>query len=79
MGDWRYSSAILHLGTRREISQFHTPAALPPGKGPRYSLDRRLGRPQSRFGRCGEITPIGNQTRAVLPEVRFHIEWAIYR
>jgi hypothetical protein len=35
-------------------SQLHPPAALPPGKEPRYPLDRRLGGPQSRSGRCGE-------------------------
>jgi hypothetical protein len=38
-----------------EVSgQLHTLANLPPGKEPRYPLDRRLGGPQSRFGRCGE-------------------------
>jgi hypothetical protein len=32
-----------------------TPLPLyPPGKSPLYSLDRRLGGPQSRSGRCGE-------------------------
>jgi hypothetical protein len=36
-------------------SQLHTPAALPlPEILSRYSLDRRLGRPQSRSGHCGE-------------------------
>jgi hypothetical protein len=34
--------------------QFHTPAALHPGKEPRYPLDRRLDVPQSRSGRGGE-------------------------
>jgi hypothetical protein len=29
--------------------QLHAPAALPPEKEPRYSLDRRLGGPHSRF------------------------------
>jgi len=28
--------------------QLHVPAALPPGKEPRYPLDRRLNGPQSR-------------------------------
>jgi hypothetical protein len=38
-----------------EVSgQLHAPAALPPGKSPRYPLDRRLGGPQSRSGRFGE-------------------------
>jgi hypothetical protein len=35
-----------------EVSgQLHAPAALPQEKGPWYSLDRRLGGPQSRSGR----------------------------
>jgi hypothetical protein len=38
-----------------EVSgQLHAPAALPPGKDPCYSLDRRLGGPQSRSGGGGE-------------------------
>jgi hypothetical protein len=32
----------------------HVPVALPPGKKPRYPLERRLGGPQSRSGGCGE-------------------------
>jgi len=34
--------------------QLHDPAALPPGKEPRYSLDRRLGGPQILSERGGE-------------------------
>jgi hypothetical protein len=38
-----------------EVSgQLHAPAALPQGESPRYPLNRRLGGPQSRFGRGGE-------------------------
>jgi hypothetical protein len=38
-----------------EVSgQLHAPAALSQGKGPCYSLDTRLGGPQSRSGRGGE-------------------------
>jgi hypothetical protein len=38
-----------------EISgQLHAPAALPQGKSPRYSLDRRLCGHQSRSGCGGE-------------------------
>jgi hypothetical protein len=38
-----------------EVSgQIHAPAALPPGKSPWYSLDRRLGGPQSRSGHGGD-------------------------
>jgi hypothetical protein len=42
----------------------------PRGKNHRYPLDRRLGGPQSRSGRCEEeknLAPIGNQTPAVQP------------
>jgi hypothetical protein len=38
--------------------QFHAPAVLPPGKRPRYLLDRRLGGPQNRSGKHGEVTVI---------------------
>jgi hypothetical protein len=38
-----------------EVSgQLHIPAALPHGKSPWYPLDRRVGGPQSHFGRGGE-------------------------
>jgi hypothetical protein len=45
--------------------QLHAPAALPPGKSSWYSLYRRLGGPQSRFGRHGEVIildPTGTRT-----------------
>jgi hypothetical protein len=35
--------------------QLHVPAALPPGKNLRYPCYRRLGGPQSRAGRYGEV------------------------
>jgi hypothetical protein len=39
-----------------EVSgQLHAPAALPPGKSPRYPFYRRLGGPQSRSGRYGDV------------------------
>jgi hypothetical protein len=39
-----------------EVSgQLHAPAALPPGKSPRYPFYRRLGGPQSRFELYGEV------------------------
>jgi hypothetical protein len=55
MGEWRYSSTFLDLGTRwrRMVTFTHMPL-YPPGKCPRYPLDRSLGGPQNRFGRCGE-------------------------
>jgi hypothetical protein len=38
-----------------EVSgQLHVPAALLPGKSPRYKLDRGLGEPHSRSGRGDE-------------------------
>jgi hypothetical protein len=38
-----------------EVSgQLHGPATLPLEKEPQVPLDRRLGGPQSQFGRCGE-------------------------
>jgi hypothetical protein len=47
--------------------QFHAPATLPPGKSPRYPFYRRLGGPQSRSGRYGEVNifyPTGTRTPA---------------
>jgi hypothetical protein len=35
--------------------QLHAPAALLPGKSPRYPFYRRLGWPQSQSGRYGEV------------------------
>jgi hypothetical protein len=32
MGEWRYGSAILHLGNTWRCGQLHAPAALPPWK-----------------------------------------------
>jgi hypothetical protein len=47
------------------IGQVHAPVALLHIKEPRYSMDRRLGEPQSRSGRCGEkkSCPVRIQTR----------------
>jgi hypothetical protein len=54
--------------------QLHALSALPPGEtSPRYPLDRRLGGPQSRSGRCrdeGNLTLAGNQTPVVQPVAR---------
>jgi hypothetical protein len=64
MGEWRYSSTILDLGTRR------TGCFTPGENAPRYPLDRRLGGPQSRSGRCGEqkyLVPAGNRSPTVQP------------
>jgi hypothetical protein len=50
MGEWRYSSTILDLGTRwrREVSFTPQPLYLR-GNFPRYPLDGRLGGPQNRI------------------------------
>jgi hypothetical protein len=37
------------------VSELLAPAALIIWKSSRYPLDRRLGVPQSRAGRCGEV------------------------
>jgi hypothetical protein len=49
--------------------QLHAPAALPPGKSPGTHFYRRLGGPQSRSGRYGEVKifyPTGTRTPAPL-------------
>jgi len=51
-GTGRIASSILNLGTWWRCGQVHAPAALPPGKGRRYPLDRRMGGPHCRSG-CG--------------------------
>jgi hypothetical protein len=49
---WRYSSTILHVGTRwRWMVSFTLWPFYFGGKGPRYPLDRRFGGPQNRSGR----------------------------
>jgi hypothetical protein len=55
--------------------QLHAPADLPQRKiaPPRYPLDRRLVKPPSRTGRCGEetnIAPARNRTPAIYPVAR---------
>jgi hypothetical protein len=55
MGEWRYSSTILDLGTGWRWTTSFTPRPLyPQGKGPQWPLNRRLGGPQSWSGRGGE-------------------------
>jgi hypothetical protein len=55
MGEWRYSSTFLDLGTRwRWVVSFTSLPLYPRGYRPRYPLDRRLGGPQSQSGLCGE-------------------------
>jgi hypothetical protein len=64
IGERRYSLTFLHLGTRWGWVVSFTPLPLyPRGKSPRYPLDRKLGGPQSRSGRCGE------EKNLALPEI----------
>jgi hypothetical protein len=71
MGEWKYSSTILDLGTRcRWVFSFTLRLLYPRGSRPRYPLARRLGGPQSRSGRRGEEKNLalpGIETRAVQP------------
>jgi hypothetical protein len=57
--------------------QRHAPAALYPF---RYTLDKRLGGPQSRSGRRGleekSFAPAGDRTPIVQPVVRHYTAWA---
>jgi hypothetical protein len=55
MGERRYSSYSYLTSALDGVSgQRHAPATLyTRGKDPRYTLDRRLGGPQSRSGRRG--------------------------
>jgi hypothetical protein len=81
MGELTYSSIILDLGTRwRWVVTFTPRPHFPRGKIPRYSLDRRLGGPQSRSGRCGgerNLALAGNRTPAVQPVARRCTDWAV--
>jgi hypothetical protein len=55
MGQWLHSSTFSWPQNLLEVSgQLYAPAALPPGKSPRYPLNTRLGAPQSRSGRRGD-------------------------
>jgi hypothetical protein len=49
--------------------QLDTPTALPLEKSPQYPLDRRLGEPQSRFGRGVEEKRIFASARKRTPVV----------
>jgi hypothetical protein len=63
--------------------QLHAPATLPPGKNPRYLFYRRLGGPQSRSGRYGEVNifdPPGLElppSLIVQPVASRSTDWAI--
>jgi hypothetical protein len=67
MGSGCADPRFLDLGTRwRWVISFTPLPRYPRGKSPRYTLDRGMGGPQSRYGCCGEKSCIaGNRTRAV--------------
>jgi hypothetical protein len=62
------------ISTLDGSGQLHAPAALPTGeRAPLYTLDRRLGGPQSRSGRRGEeknLSSAGIRIPAVQPVAR---------
>jgi hypothetical protein len=54
MGEWRYGSTILNLGTKwRWVVRFTPRPLYSRGNSPWYPLDKKLIGPQSRSGRCG--------------------------
>jgi hypothetical protein len=64
MEEWRNSSTILDLGTIWRAVSF-TPLHLYPWlNSPIYPLERRLGVPQSRSGRCAK-----KRDFSLLPEI----------
>jgi hypothetical protein len=77
----RYSSTVFDLRTRwRWVASFTIWLIYPRGNSPRNQLDRRLGGPQSRCGRCGEETNLaraGTRTPAVWPVARCYTDWGI--
>jgi hypothetical protein len=66
MGSGCIDSHFLDLGTSwRWVVNFTPRPLYPQGKSPQYPLDRRLGGPQNRSGRFGEVkilTPTGTRT-----------------
>jgi hypothetical protein len=80
MREWRYSSTILDLVTRRRLSvRFTTLPPLPPEKH-HPVLITRLGRPQNRSARCaeGKILPLPRiETRPSSPVAHRYTDWAI--
>jgi hypothetical protein len=80
MGEWRYSSTVLDLGIRLRGMVSFTPRPLYLRRSPQYPLERRLGGPQGRSGRCGEeknLASAGNRTPAVQLVARRYTDWVI--
>jgi hypothetical protein len=79
MAKRRYSFTILNRGTKWSWVASFTPRPLySQGKSPRYPLDKRLGGPKSRSGRCG-VEKITCPCREWNPEssARSISDWAI--
>jgi hypothetical protein len=82
LGQWRYSSTHLDLGTTWTWVVSFTPRPLyHQGKSPCYPLDRRLDRPQSRSGHSGEeknSQPLpGSGPPIIQPVAQRYTNWAI--
>jgi hypothetical protein len=74
--EWKRSSTILDLGTRRRLVTSFTSRPL----YPRNLLDMRLGEPHSRSGRWRQkknLVPPGIWTSAVQPVAHRYTDWAI--
>jgi hypothetical protein len=80
MEEWRYSSTLLDLGTRwKWVVSFRPLPLYIRGKNTRYSLDRRVGAPQSQSA-CWEeknLGPSGNRTLAIKPVACRYTNWDI--
>jgi hypothetical protein len=82
MGEWRYNSTILDLGTRWlwMVSFTHRPL-YSRRKTSLYPLDRKLGGPHNRvwtlWRRDKYFAPSGNRTPAAQPVAHRYTDWAI--
>jgi hypothetical protein len=81
MGEWMYRPTFSWPRHYLEASgQLHAPAALPPEKEPRHPVNRRVGGPQSEYGRRGEEkirNPTGtrNSDPSVVQPVAIHFSF----
>jgi hypothetical protein len=80
MGEFKYSSTILDIGTRWMWAVSFTPRPLYPRRNcARYPLDMRVGGPKSQSRRCGEeknLSPTWIGTPGVQPVARRWTDWA---
>jgi hypothetical protein len=73
MGQWKYSSTIVDLGTRWKCVQLHALAALSPGKEPPAPIGYEAGwapEPVWTLWREEKSCTIENRTRVIKPVVR---------